>query len=333
MTQFVIPVAEYGSATPGVALPTPAPFLLDDRRLLIAMVRSMLTSQADKASRKYAAAIVWPTLQFLLDRRQASKLVISPECRNVFRDFSLALRIGEPAQGVSFAYWMWQRGYTWIADFNPWIKGLNPPYTGLKSPDYIMFNMVSCDLAVMEAKGTGSSCHKAAMGEALRQCRGAASHSAINRGFGTVLTLDMKNPSGAGALHIRDPESTGDHSDRLRHAVFQRSYASWFELAGEDEKASWCRRESSSEGFAEPKVDGQISSDFSRTLRAMVAVGLGFDPRSVSFSVDEDILKAITDFQAFQEMGWFRRLQDMKQITQGDRQVIRFPDGTTISGT
>jgi hypothetical protein len=304
---------------------------MNDRQLVVAMVRSLLTTNPGSVSRKYVAAIVWPTLRFLLDWNQTPDLRISPDCPKVLRDFSLTTRIGELAQGVSFAYWKWQRGYAWITDFNPFAKSLLPAYAGSKFPDFVMLNLKCNDLAVMEAKGTGSHCHKKQMTKARRQCRDAESHPAFNRGFGSILTLDVANPSGIGSLHIRDPESRGDHSAGLRHAIFRRSYATWFELAGEEETASWCRKQNIDEKASDYPIRDDGRRGASDTLRKMTAMALGFDPSKVRFTVASEVLEALSSFEVFTGMEWFQHLQQrLLRYGDDDRQII-FPDGTVIS--
>ncbi|WP_139559714.1 hypothetical protein [Methylotetracoccus oryzae] len=189
------------------------------------------------------AAIVKPTLKFLLDWNRAPDLSVSAHFLNVLRDFSATTRIGELAQGVSYAYWQWERGYHWITDFGPWVEGLHPPYAGTRSPDFVMLNTAINDLAVMESKGTGSNCHKSPMGAALRQCKDAVAHPSFSRSFGSVLTLDSKNPGGVGTLHVRDPEKAAKVPIELSYYVFRRSFASWFELTGDEDMADWCRQE------------------------------------------------------------------------------------------
>lgn len=111
MTQFSIPVIEYNCVRPG-AVKTPAqPFVINERQLVLAIVRSVLTVNSGRESRKYMAVIVKPTLRFLLDWNRAPDLSVSHHFHNVLRDFSATTRIGELAQGVSYAYWKWERGY------------------------------------------------------------------------------------------------------------------------------------------------------------------------------------------------------------------------------
>jgi hypothetical protein len=333
MTQFTIPSTEYDSKRPGeaIALP-PRPFVVNDRQLVVAMVRSTLTVNSGRASRKYLSAIVWPTLQFFLDWDRAPDLRASDAFLRVIRDFSATTRTGELAQGVSYAYWKWQRGYSWIADFGPWAAGLRPRYVGKKSPDFVMLNLATNDLAVMEAKGTGSCCHKKKMGEALRQCRSAAAHPAFSRGFGCVLTLDSRNPTGRGNLHIRDPESPAEFSDKLRYYVFCRSYASWFDLVGDDDMANWCRQ---GLRVAMRNVNTRMKmvqrrQNSNDQLRAITAAALGFAPDRTSFEIDRVVMEALTDFQAFKQTDWRILLQRTQELPEDGQQLIRFPDGTVI---
>lgn len=242
-----------------------------------------------------------------------------------FRDTTLA-------QGVSYAYWKWERGYHWIADFGPWVAGLHPPYAGTKSPDFVMLNPTINDLAVMESKGTGSNCHKSAMGTALRQCKDAVAHPSFSRSFGSVLTLDSLNSAGVGTLHIRDPEGVAELSPELSYYVFRRSFASWFELTGDQKLADWCRQEFK-EGSDLRQSSRQITNDSgekSSPLRAITAAAVGFDPDRVRFEIDPLIAQALGDFDDFKklrvELG--KRGSAIGNIS--DRGSIQFPDGTLI---
>ena len=277
MTQFVMPVVEYASVK-GVALASGPDFVMNDRQLAIAMVRSILTVNSGKASRKYVAAIVRPTLQFMLDWSRAPDLQISSAFLEVVRDFSVTGRIGELAQGVCFAYWKWARGYSWITDFGPWATSLTPPYSGKKSPDFVMLNLIAGDVALMEAKGTRSEKYKPPMGAALRQCRAALGKVLASRGFGSILVLDSKATKGRGTLHIRDPEGVAEITDEMKHYLFRRSYASWFDMVGDDGRAKECRQM--------PNIEGELMKSIMpverarRTrpspLRAITAEALGF---------------------------------------------------------
>lgn len=332
MTQFAIPVIEYDCARPGAPITPAIPFVVNDRQLVLAMVRSTLTVNSGRASRKYIAAIVKPTLRFLLDWNRAPALRLSPHFLNALRDFSATTRIGELAQGVSYAYWKWHRGYHWITDFGPWVAGLHPPYAGTKSPDFVMLNPATNDLAVMESKGTGSNRHKLAMWAALRQCKDAVAHPSFSRSFGSVLTLDSQNPRGVGTLHIRDPERTADLSAELSYYVFRRSFASWFELAGDENLADWCRQEFKEE--SDPRQSSrQIpieNGEKGSPLRVITAEALGLDPDRVSFQIDPLFAQALGDFDVFInsriELG--KHGSSIANIP--DWGPIRFPDGTLI---
>lgn len=332
MTQFSIPVVEYHCARPGTVKTPAVPFVVNDRQLLVAMVRSVLTVNSGRASRKYMAAVVKPTLRFLLDWNRAPDLSVSAHFLNVLRDFSATTRIGELAQGVSYAYWKWERGYHWIADFGSWVAGLHPPYTGTKSPDYIMLNPTINDLAVMESKGTGSNCHKLAMGAALRQCKDAVAHPSFSRSFGSVLTLDSQNPAGVGMLHVRDPEGAAEVPPELCYYVFRRSFASWFELTGDEDMADWCLqeyKESSDVRHSRRQVSND-NGERNSPLRAITALALGFDPDRVRFEIDPLIAQALGNFDIFKdfrvELG--KRGSAIGKVP--DRGSIDFPDGTKI---
>lgn len=332
MTQFKIPVIEYESHTGGKPLAACRPFILNDQQLIVSMVRSTLTVNSGVSTRKYMAAIVKPTLQFLLDWKRAPDLRVSTDFHDALRDFSSTTRIGELAQGVTYAYWTLQRGYSWIADFRPWAEGLKPVYKGVKSPDFVMFNPITNDLAIMESKGTGSACHKGAMGKALRQCSEAVAHPAFTRGFGSILTLDFSNSAGVGTLHIRDPESHSELTDELKHDLFRRSYASWFDLVGDEDQANKCRQRSIALNAQNPDGPpaGRRRSDSIIPLREVTAVALGFDPAITSFEVDPEIKAALSDIKAFKKIDWYE-LSNRMQVQPGQAtKMIRFPDGTSI---
>ena len=333
MTQFRIPTKEYQSGSGRLQIGPCQQFVVNDRQLIVSMVRSALTVNSGKLSRKYLAAVVKPTLQFLLDWGCAPDLKVATSFKNGLRDFSVTMRIGELAQGVSHAYWKWHRGYSWITDFGPWAAQLNPKYAGGKSPDFVMWNPAINGLAVMESKGTGDSSHVKSMGKALRQCNAALTHPAFSRGYGCVLTLDVGSPTGRGTLHLRDPEHESPLADVLRYIVFRRSYASWFDLVGNEELADYCRQDFA-EGFIRP-IDQrilQIKQDSNNSLRAITAAALGFKPDRAQFDLDPMMAAAIASFEQFKNtniQAWHSQFQfDQHKIP---RQSIRFPDGTSIS--
>lgn len=328
MTQFKIPVIEYASDT-GVplALP-PCPFSFNERQLIISMVRSILTVNSGKAPRKYMAAIVKPTLQFMIDWHRAPDLQVSSDFSKVFRDFSLTTRIGELAQGISFAYWKWQKGYLCISDFRPWAAGLSSPYVGKKFPDFVMFNPLDGDVAIMEAKGTGLDNHKQPMQRALLQCGSALPHLAVSRSYGSILTLDSESPTRKGTLHIRDPENIAHITDEMKYELFRRSYASWFDITGDDELANWCRQ--SKGGAGKLQTFNSDFKDSGRKLRAIISAAIGFDPTITSFKIDSEIQAALRDYDAFQRLDWNQLSQRMRMQGDQEQKLIRFPDGTSI---
>ncbi len=333
MTQFSIPVVEYKSARPGGAkTPAHKPFVINERQLIVSMVRSTLTANSGKASRKYMAAIVKPTLMFLLDRKRSPNFCVSADFLYVLRDFSATTRIGELAQGVSYAFWKWERGYSWIADFGPWAAGLVPAYAGSKSPDFVMLNPITNDIAFMESKGTGSSCHKAPMNRALSQCKAALSHIAVSRGLGCVLTLDSKTPAGIGTLHIRDPEKRVEITDEMKHYLFRHSYASWFDLTGDQEQAAECRQRSPTkkEALENTESVSRRKENFDIALRDITTAAIGFDPTRTNYEIDAEIKKALKDINVFKKLNWQKLSERMQANPNAIEKEMRFPDGTYI---
>lgn len=330
---FEIPVVEYQSSRAGKAVALPgafSPFLLKPAVLTVSTVRSILCRNPTVASRKLMAAIVGPTHAFAIDWRRLPKLKLNPAFHGGVRDFSLTSRVGELAQGVSYAYWKWVRGYSWISDFGPWVAGLHPPVRKSKLPDFVMFNPIANDLAAMECKGTQSNCHKRSMNKALRQCAVVNGHSAFSRGYGSVLTMATRNVGTGATLHIRDPEAIGQASKEWQFQVFLRSYASWFDIAGDHEMARYCR----SSPF--PRVGGdEVESDDalgeSQSLANFTATALGFDPLRTSFSLDTRVTSILRDFRAFAETDLPSLAKDLSRGAVVSDRVILFPDGTRIA--
>lgn len=278
------------------------------------------------------AAIVKPTLKFMLDWSCAPELRVSAEFRVAIRDFSFTGRVGELAQGVSYAYWNWERGYTWITDFGPWAAQQAGFPVGIKSPDYAMFNPTTGDLAIMEAKGTSSHCHKSQMKKALAQCNAALPHVLATRGFGSVLTLDAKSAAGQGFLHIRDPEKVNSPSLENIYSLFRRSYASWFDLVGDDDQAAFCRgltqtAERPSPAYA--RVES-VNRKATSPLGAIVATAMGFDPARTSFKIDQEVAEALNDFEVFKSTDWKEYSERVRSEFESQRNMISFPDGTSI---
>jgi len=277
------------------------------------------------------AAIVKPTLQFLLDWTRPPDLCLSADFLQVVRDFSVTGRIGELAQGVSFAYWKWTRGYSWIADFGPWVSKSVPPYSVKKSPDFVMFNLTSGDVAIMEAKGTRSADHRAPMRAALHQCNDALPHVLATRGFGSVLTLNSKNPAGAGTLHIRDPEGMGEIPEKMKHYLFRRSYASWFDLSGDEDQAK--RFRDTPQNLEELAAQAKPLDQRPRAidpLRMIATSAIGFDPMRTEFEIDPEVKAALESFNAFKSINWAKFSERMLAPEDPNKRLIRFPDGTLI---
>jgi hypothetical protein len=329
MTQFAVPVVEYDSGTGASMAPLPS-FALNDRQLTVGMVRSILTTNCGKQSRYFMAAIVKPTLRFLVDWNAAPALQISSPFINTMRDFSVTTRIGELAQAVSYCYWKWVRGYAWIADFGPWATGMG--YVGKKSPDFVMFNLITGDIALMESKGTRSNLYVSSMRRALKQCNAALPNVLATRGYGSILTLSSNFSPATASLHIRDPQTGKAVTDEHRHYVFRRSYASWFDLTGSAEQAASCRRPFSAHGDAPPKISDDVrdQSPASHPLRELTAAAIEFDPGRTSFEMEPVVLKAIFSFQAFKETNWKAFASRMREKRDSGEKAMHFPDGTTI---
>jgi hypothetical protein len=271
----------------------------------------------------------------MIDWSRVPYLRVSTDFLTGLRDFSVTGRIGELAQGVSYAYWKWSQGYSWISDFGPWASKLVPPYSGKKSPDFVMVNLVTSKVAIMEAKGTQSSDHSSPMNAALRQCKAAlAEKIPVTHGFGSVLTLDTA-AGGVGRLHIRDPEVVAEISDEMRHDLFRRSYASWFDLVGDDEQAALCRGISKNIDRSSLKNDPAISKDdFQRSvnpLRDITSAAIGFDPSRTKFQIDPEVRMAIGNFNNFKSIDWKQFAERMRSPGDLNKKLIRFPDGTSIT--
>ena len=334
MTKFSVPVVEYSSAKRWHTLKTPLqPFVLDDQQLVVSMVRSILTTHSGKASRKYLAAIVKPTLRFMLDWSRAPHLCIATSFVNMLRDFSATTRVGELAQGVSYAFWKLDRGYSCIADFGPWASALVPPYSGKKSPDFVMLNPITNDVAIMESKGTGTDCPKSSMNRALAQCEAVLKKVGVSRGFGSVLVLDSNNRStGVGTLHICDPENRIEITDEMKHYLFRRSYASWFDLSGDDERLLICQQSVPkmhfvSESFKSDEIHNEYESNL---LKDITTTALGFDPTRTEYKIDSEIEAALTDIKAYKRINWRQLSERIKLQSKSEQGQIRFPDGTSI---
>lgn len=344
MRQWEIPVTEYDCYKPAKALPGALPdFVLTESKLIVSTARAILTSNASRESRKFMAAIVKPTQNFLLDHKSGVDLRLSTAFRSVLRDFSASARVGELAQGVAYAYWKSARGYHWIADFGPWVKYLKPAYDSKRSPDYVMFNAKLTRLMAMEVKGTSSADHHPQLLKALRQCKDAVSHPAFNGAYATVLALDTSGPNGgSGSLHLCDPASDDAFSDKVAHFVFCRSYASWFELIGDQEMADWCRSGEPLEARRDPPKIPQRSlwQNSESPLPRAIAAAFGRDPSAVFYGTHPLVLWCMADFNFFVQFTQARRSLDellvwpdgsfVDNSEAPDESILEFPDGTFI---
>jgi len=277
-----------------------------------------------------------PTLKFMVDQTHTPGLRLSPNLITL-RDFSKGMRTGELAQGVCYAYWKLAGGYSWITDFKDWTNGLHPPISGKQTPDFVMLNRKLTLLSVMEAKGTSTNNHQGQMKKALQQCK-AAKHKAFSRYFASVLTLDAKHAGGGeGRLHICDPENEYFLDDELAYFIFRRSYASWFDLAGDSERTSECLQPFKTLGASTAGQDTQrrVTSEGNTDSMLIkdVAISLGLNPDRIKFKIDPEFDSAIKDFNKFKKLR--NRLSQLEPADEtpnenNESNRITFPDGTEI---
>src|ERR1019366_9545926 len=333
MALFRVRVIEYFSQyrVPGPGTPLPD-CVINDRQLTIGMVRSILTHNPDRAAWRFMAAIVRPTLIFILDWNRPPDLSLNPVFQNVVRDFSTTARVGELAQAICYSYWQWWTGYRFVADFASLAIGIGLPVpAGARIPDYIMFDPAAGTVALMEAKGTQGRNHASQMAAALRQIRAARAYAPVHRGMACVLALDQ--PAGAAALHLRDPEDSREVSDSIKHDIFRSSYAAWFDLAGMEEIAHWCRTplaraERMSQQVFSRLTDRKFHAE--DPLQKVVAEALGFDPNRVAFHLTPSITEALRSSAAFEDIK-----HEVPEFSSAENSMkagseILFPDGTAI---
>jgi hypothetical protein len=335
MPDFSIPVREYDCTPnkPGLGVPR-TPFPVNDQQLVVCIARSILTGRATRSSRRFMAAIVRPTLDFMLDWASAPALKLRHDFGKTVKDFSAKSSVGELAQGICYAYWMIGRGYIWVTDFDSWAvdTGVTIPSSS-KRPDYVMFDPASGETVLMEAKGTSSGDHKKAMGEALRQCRAVLEGVYADKGFGCALTLDVDSATGRGCLHLRDPEGVTEGSDRTNYLIFRSSYSSWFEISGDRERAAYFRNAKTI------GVNRQIpnqTNDFKKAdrgdpLRSAIARALGINPERARFRVDEEVWDALHSEGVYSKMDLGGLASRLKEKGKRDSNAVIFPDGTIIS--
>jgi hypothetical protein len=296
------------------------------------MVRSILTHNPGRAARKFVAAIVRPSLLFILDWNRPPDLSLNPAFQNIVRDFSITARIGELAQAVCYSYWHWQTGYRFVADFASFVNGLGFPLpVGSKAPDYIMIDAATGNVALMEAKGTQRRNHASPMAGALRQIRAARQFAPAHRGVACVLALDQ--PAGAATLHLRDPENVREVTDSIRHDVFRGSYAAWFDLAGMEEMSDWCRTPlARAERLGRRIASRMIVRRFHAEdpLQKLVAEALGFNPSRVAFHLSPNISEALTSIAAYNDFKHqLPRFSSAESSMEAGSELL-LPDGTAI---
>jgi hypothetical protein len=343
---FEIPVIEYESVRPGknLASQPQSPFLISRGKLIVCTVRAILTVKHSKSYRKALAAIVIPTVDFMVDWSKINAspfpLCLSHHFQCALRDFSATSRIGEFAQGVNFAYW-WSRGYIWITSYSGPSQRGSPSSTG-KQPDFEMVNLQR-SIALMEAKGTGSDKYQGPMSKALGQIRDGLKASGVTKGWGSVLAFQKNLLGGRAHLHVRDPENPGETSKEQIFSVFKRSYATWFELAGFDALSEWCKddKQSLAEKMARnlaQSIFGHPLDGYSKgmpptnenPLRRMVATALGFEPGSARFDIDPIVLAALRDIKVFEATDWDEFAMRLRSLPDEPFSAVHFPDGTSI---
>lgn len=141
-------------------------------------------------------------------------------------------------------------------------------------------------------------------------------HSGVTNAFGTVVTFDVAMGLPA-RIHVKDPEMDGVPSQSDRFDVFRRHYASWFELAGNFERARELRPSTHGEPF--DRADSLF-------LRQSLLQSLGMTEGV--FRLDPLVEEALASERAFARWqkddtkGWHA-----ERLADGG---LDFPDGTSI---
>ena len=314
MTAFDFEVLHYPAGA-GLGAPSHiSTFQISKKRLVVATVRSILTSRAPWAVRHAMAASVLPSLHYFVSGAHAPDFRVWNIGLAHLRDFSLTSRIGEFAQGIAYAYWAFGvRAH--VSDFVEWSRA-RYPYEPLPTrPDFAVVPYGTTDLFVMEAKGTGDHEPRDQMRKALRQAKGIGHHPGVKNAFGTVATFDV-GLSLPARIHVKDPEMKGDPSVSDCYDVFRRHYASWFELAGDFARARALRGQAAGEPLE------RVETHF---LRGSLLQALDMDEGV--FRLDPLVDDALDSRRAY--ASWMAR--GMKWS--GERLAdggLDFPDGTSI---
>ena len=314
MTFYVLPVTEYRKdPLPNWDVVSGSYFSLSEQQLVVYIVRAMLTRRAHSAARHYLTASVAFTLDFMLDRTRAPDFVVDMRNMGLLRDFSMTGRTGELAQGIAYAYAVHATGSV-VCDFVDWSKANYPSHILSKMPDFAVLSLIHNRVDVMEAKGTMKNIHRKPMKRALEQAK-LTGHPGVTQGFGAVVAFDAYNNREA-SIHIQDPEGQGQASESALYDAFKRSYASWYDLAGNTRQATWLRGEEFSGVENDPRLK----------LFLLRMLGL---PEHSQFVVMPEIEEAIFSEKVFRERSFNQLRYPVEREPVHDR-LIRFPDGTAI---
>jgi hypothetical protein len=289
-------------------------FRISEGRLLVAMVRSMLSVRAPWAIRNYLAAQIIPALHFFTERHSAPYFLMAHANLDHLRDFSFTSRVGEMAQGISYAYWAFDRK-AHVCDFVEWSRARTPGVHLQSRPDFVVSPYNAPVLYVAEAKGTNDALPHVQMRKALRQAK-RTGHPSIANSYGTVVTFARGHLPAQ--IHIQDPVRGGIASPEERHDVFRRHYASWYELAGNNAMAARLRPEGT-------HILGDRENNHLVRQTLLSALGL----ERAEFTVNPIVEKAIESFGFYEEGSWREGLSLDSELTD-DR--LTFPDGTVING-
>lgn len=319
MSDFSFEVAEYANGlVPSKKKVGGAILAVSRKRLLVATVRSLLTTKANWTVRKYMAATISPAMEFFIDQSaMPSYRVCLPKAGHL-RDFSLTSRIGEFAQGIAYAYWAFHVR-SFVTDFVDWTNARHPHFHSKKWPDFAVQPFGTTDIYALEAKGTLAGKYAPQMRKALLQSKGLCHHPGITGAFATVVTFDAHG-SGAASIHNQDPEGAGRADERDRHEIFKRSFASWYEMAGNEAKAAECRNETPSILEMNGLLIGYVRDS------VLKALNYGQDSEFVLAPAVEE---AVFSFEAYQRGDWRKALGNWSDDRLADERTD-FPDGTAI---
>jgi hypothetical protein len=357
MPNWSLEVIEYQSSPrrPGPGLHHPN-WYVNDRQLTAGMVRATLARNAGRQARRFTAALVRPTLRFMLNWQVGVPLAAHPLFFGALRDFSITSRVGELGQGIAYCFWHWAHNFSVITDFRGWATSMHiniplaPAAPGqqpraLRTPDYVMLNPRTGTAALMEAKGTMGSNHNSGMSDALRQCRIGRSVIPVQNAYGCVVALNRPTPASAGpvvpaTLHFRDPESPASITDEFAHEIFRRSYATWFDITGDEDMAKWCRTPLKQQPKRlkneSARIRGTSADNVEDPLRGAMAEAFGLDAYSARFTIAASIADALRSREAWKRIDWYKIIERATHDSFGNvsrvrSKTVHFPDGTAIA--